>query len=104
MVSFHPNWFLSVARAQYPNPRKKEAARATRLDENSPNGRLFALGSNLKIWYKRFHFFGLLCYTVKVMHLFWQKVLGYSLGDFFISSTGHPGSSGLCLNALLSSI
>jgi hypothetical protein len=62
----------------------------TRLGEFSPIGQLISLGIFMKI-IKRVEFPVRFFHRKKFMHKFWQKNgLGYSLGDFFASSPGHP--------------
>jgi hypothetical protein len=67
------------------------ATRVTRLGEFSPIGRLFTLGSVMKITEVAKHF-GLLIKTETVMYSFDKKWVGQHFGLlFFSNSSGHPG-------------
>jgi hypothetical protein len=64
--------------------------RVTRLDEFSPNGQLFTSSRFLKIT-KGDQMFGLLLSTKTYVFIFVNNRLGYILGGFFTSSSGHHG-------------
>jgi hypothetical protein len=64
--------------------------RVTRLCEFSPVGRVFTLGSFLKIT-EVAQILGQLFYTWQnVCSNFDKNVLGHIFGDFFTNSSGHP--------------
>jgi hypothetical protein len=66
------------------------ATRVTRLGEFSTIGRLFALGSCLKMT-EVAQILGLLVSSQQVTESFFSKNrLGHILGAFFINSSGHP--------------
>jgi hypothetical protein len=65
--------------------------RVTRLGNFSPTGYFFPLGIFLKIT-KVAPYFGLLFSTENVVYYILQKNgLDFILGDFFASTSGHPG-------------
>jgi hypothetical protein len=69
--------------------------RVTRLDEFSPFGRLFSLGSFLRLRkYPKIlgNFFRSSGFVVLILA---KNGLGYILGDFFTNSSGHPVADGV---------
>jgi hypothetical protein len=83
------------------NERLKVLTRVTRLVEFSPIGRLFTLGSGLKITEVE-HIFELPTFFHGASYAFIlsKNGLGSILGDFFTNSSGHPGADIHCLSTI----
>jgi hypothetical protein len=70
-----------------------QKARVTKLSKCSPNGRLFALGSFSIIKKSIPYFCETFFKTIECVLISTKIVLGYTLGDFLISSSGHPAKA-----------